>query len=271
MFNQFFGEEGSKRISRWVAASLMLLSAFLLVKVLSEIKKLPSVGKEIYPQSTIMVTGQGEAYAIPDIASFSFSVTETSESVASAQKMLDEKINKALDIVKASDIEDKDIKTTSYNVYPKYEWQQIYCITVPCPQGKNKLVGYEVSQTITVKVRSVDKVGDLVSKIGEVNVSNISGVEFTVDDREAKVAEAREQAIKKAKEEAKALSKQLGVKLGDILYFNESGNYPEAYYAYGKGGMGGDMAVSSVAPARAELPQGETKITSQVSITYEIK
>jgi hypothetical protein len=271
MFNQFFGEEGSKRISKWMAASLMFLSAFLLVKVVGELKKLPSLGDEVYPKSTIAATGEGEVYAIPDIATFSFTVTETSESVASAQEVLNEKVAKAIDVVKSAGVEEKDIKTTSYNVYPKYEWQQIYCITVPCSPGKNKLIGYEVSQSVTVKVRDTSKLGDLVSNIGAVNVSNISGVEFTVDKKEEKVAEAREQAIKKAKEQAKILSKQLGVKLGDILYFTESGNYmPEPYYAYGKGGAEMDM-VSSVAQARAEIPQGETKITSQVTITYEVK
>lgn len=272
MFNQFFGEEGSKRITKWMAASLMLLSAFLLVKVLSELKRLPSVGKEVYPQSTITVSGEGEAYAIPDIATFSFKVTETGESVEVAQSLLDEKISKSIDLLKNSGVEEKDIKTTGYDAYPKYEWEQIYCITYPCPQGKNKLIGYEVSQTMTVKVRDTEKAGDLVSKIGGVNVSNISGIDFTVDNKDKYIAEAREEAIAKAKEHAKALSKQLGVRLGKIMYFNENGNYMPTPYYYGEGKGGGmDMAVSSVAPARTELPKGETKITSQISITYEIK
>lgn len=270
MLNQFLGEEGSKRVTGWMTTSLIVLSAFLLVKVFTELKRLPTVGNDIYPQSTIIVNGSGEAFAIPDIATFSFSMTESGESVESAQGLVDGKIDKSLAILKEADIADRDIKTTNYNVYPKYEWEQVVCVTYPCPQGKNKLIGYEVSQTITVKVRDVKKVGDLVSKIGAVNVSNISGVEFTVDDKDKYIAEAREEAIKKAKEQAKVLAKQLGVKLGKIMYFNENGNYmPHPYYAEGKGGM--DMAVSSIAPAKAQLPQGETKITSEISITYEIK
>ncbi len=270
MFNQFFGEEGAKRVSKWTASVLFFLSIFLVVKIIADLKALPDIGRDIYPQSTIMVSGEGEAFAIPDIASFSFSVTEVGESVAAAQGLLDTKINQALAVLKDAEIEDKDIKTTGYNVYPKYEWQQVYCVTYPCPSGKNKLIGYEVSQSVTVKVKEIDKAGDLVSKIGAVNVSNISGVEFTVDNREDFVSQAREEAIKKAKEEAKILAKQLGVRLGKIIYYNENGNYPIYYGMEGKGG-GTDMAVSSIAPLRAELPQGETKITSQVTITYEIK
>jgi len=277
MLNQFLGEEGAKRVSKWTAISLILLSAFLLMKVIADFKKLPNIGKEIYPQSTIMVTGKGEAYAIPDVATFSFSVVELGDTVKQAQEKADQKINKTLAAVRESGVQDKDIKTTNYNVYPKYEWNQTPCsmavstngVAYPCSSGKNVLTGYEVNQTITVKVRDTEKVGDLVTKVGAASVSNISGVEFTVDDREKYVAEAREDAIKEAKTKAKELAKQLGVKLGKMMYYNEEGNYP-MYYGEGMGGAK-DMAVSSAVPVRAELPSGETKITSNISITYEIR
>lgn len=255
-------------MSKWTAISLMLLSAFLLVKVIGDFKRLPNVGREVYPQSTIMVSGTGEAYAIPDIATFSFSVIEIGGTVKQAQEKADQKINKTLAAIRESGVEDKDIKTTGYNVYPKYEWNQPTCVIYPCPSGRQVLTGYEVNQTITVKVRDTEKVGDLVTRVGAAGVSNISGVEFTVDNRDQYVAEARAQAIAEAKTKAKELAKQLGVRLGKILYYNENGNYP-IYYGEGMG-SGGDMRVSS-APMKAELPTGETKITSDISITYEIK
>ena len=270
MFNQFFGEEGAKRISKWTASVLFFLSVFLVIKILADVKRLPDVGREIYPQSTINVSGTGETYAIPDIASFNFSVVEVGDTVKQAQEKADQKINKTLAAVRDAGIEEKDIKTTSYNVYPKYEWNQVTCITYPCPSGKNVLIGYEVNQTISVKVRETEKVGDLVTRVGAAGVSNVSGIEFAVDDRDKYVAEAREMAIKEAKENAKILAKQLGVKLGKIMYYNENGNNP-IYYGEKAMGLGGDMMVSSVMPARAELPTGESKITSDISITYEIK
>lgn len=270
MFNQFLGEEGAKRVLKWAAISLLFFSIFLLVRIIMDLKKLPNIGKEIYPQSTITVNGTGEAYAIPDIATFTFSVVELGNTVAAAQEKADAKIAKALESIKSADIEEKDIKTVSYNVYPKYEWEQIVCITYPCPSGKNNLTGYEVNQTISVKIRDTEKAGDLVTKIGTVGASNISGIEFTVDDRDKYVVQAREEAIAEAKENAKKLAKQLGVRLGKLMYFSDNNGYPMPYYAEGMGGA--DMKVSAVAsrPA-AELPVGESKITSQISITYEIR
>ena len=142
MFNQFLGEEGAKRVAKWTAISLVFLSTFLLVKIIGDLERLPNIGRETYPQSTIMVSGAGEAYAIPDIATFDFSVVETDKTVKQAQEKADLKINKALAAIRESGVEDKDIKTTNYNVYPKYEWNQVVCVTYPCPFGKNGLIGY---------------------------------------------------------------------------------------------------------------------------------
>jgi uncharacterized protein YggE len=275
MFNQIFGGANTEKMVKYSAWTLFLLSFFLAVQVLTGLKRLSYIGKEIYPQRTILVSGEGEAFAIPDIASFSFSVVESGKTVAEAQEKTDKKIAKALNALQENGIEDKDIKTTNYSFYPKYEWRQGPCpemmsssgVSYPCSGGKNTLIGYEVNQTITAKVRETDKAGDLVTRVGAVGASNVSGVEFTIDDREKYVNLAREEAIAKAKENAKKLADNLGVRLGKMLYFNENGNYPGPYYAEG---MGGDMRTLA-APSKAELPVGENKITSQVSLTYEIK
>lgn len=268
--NEVFSGQNGQRIGKFLSFSLVLLSVFLLVQVLQGLKKLNYIGKEIYPQRTIMVSGEGEAFAVPDVASFSFSVVETGKTVEEAQNKANTKIDKAMAALKDAGIEEKDIKTSNYSFYPKYEWEQVMCaqaIGIPCPPGRNVLKGYEVNQTITVKVRETEKAGDLVTQIGKVGASNVSGVEFTVDDRDKYVAQAREAAIKKAKENAKKLEDQLDINLGGMLYFNENGNYP-VYYDKAVG-MGGTE--SSVAPRAATLPAGESKITSNVTLTFEIK
>jgi hypothetical protein len=58
MFNQIFGETEGRRIAKWTGMVLVLLSVFLLVKVISDLRRMPNIGKEVYPQSTIMVTGE---------------------------------------------------------------------------------------------------------------------------------------------------------------------------------------------------------------------
>ena len=120
MFNQIFSGTNSEKVTKYAAWSLFLLACFLAVQVLTGLKRLNYIGKEIYPQRTIMVSGEGETFAIPDIASFSFSVQESGKTVAEAQEKADKKIEKALASLRNAGIEDKDIKTPNYNFYPKY-------------------------------------------------------------------------------------------------------------------------------------------------------
>jgi uncharacterized protein YggE len=258
--------------SKYLNWTVLALLAFLIVLTISGLRRFGNIGQEIYPQRTIMATGEGEAFAVPDIASFSFGATETADTVADAQAKVDGKIAKALEAVKKAGVEEKDIKTIDYSVSPNYEWQQIYCITTPCPPGKNVLKGYQVSQTISIKVRNTEKAGELITAIGGLNLNNVSGIQFTVDDRDKYVAQAREEAIAKAKENAQKMAKELGVRLGKLMYFNDNSGYPVPYAAEG---MGGDMRVSAVASqamnTKAEIPTGENRITANVSLTYEIK
>lgn len=274
--NDFFnGMDGvqKNRLSKAILWTVILLAVFLGVQVLSSLKELSYIGKGVYPSNVIAVNGTGEVLAVPDIASFSFSVVEEGKTVRDAQDKATKKINSILDAVKAMGIEDKDIKTTGYSSYPKYDYQQTVCtMQYPsyCPPGKQVLNGYEVSQSVTVKVRNTDKAGEALTKVGELGAGNISGLDFVVDDMEKVRAEAREKAVADAKAKAKVLAKTLGVNLDTVVNFYENGDsQPPIMYAM-DAKMGG-ARVESQAVSAPSIPTGENKIVSNVTITYEIK
>ena len=142
-----------------------------------------------------------------------------------------------------------------------------------CPPGKQVLAGYEVNQTVTVKVRKTDTAGDVLTKVGDLGASNISGLDFIVDDIETIKAEAREKAVSDAKAKAKVLAKTLGVRLDTVVNFYENGDggYP---IMYREAAMDSKVMMegAAVAPqASPVLPTGENKVVSNVTITYEIK
>ena len=223
--------------------------------------------------STISFSGEGEVFAVPDVASFGFSVTEESSTATQAQEDSATKINAILGYLDEQGIKEKDIKTTNYNVYPRYEWRDenpalSVSYSYPRPGGTRVLVGYEVNQTITVKVRETEKAGTILSGVGELGATNISGLNFTIDDEDELKREARKLAIKDAKDKASELSRDLGVKLIRIVSFNESGAYPQydkVMFAMEDMEMGVGGAVTP------EIPMGENKITSNITITYEIR
>jgi uncharacterized protein YggE len=249
------------------AAALGILALFLLVKTFDA---LALYGQGQNPQiNTITVTGEGKSTATPDIAKLSFTVQEQATDVKSAQDAAAKKANDAIASLSGFGIADKDVKTTDYTVQPQYASQP----AVPCYAGQicshamvqsNKITGYQVTQSVEVTVRDTAKVGDVLTKLGALGVQNISGPNFSVDDDQGVMSDARANAIKNAHDKAKELAKELGVSLGEVVsYSDQSGPIP---YTYAKGGMAMDSAVQS-----PNLPVGQDERTVVVSVTYRIK
>lgn len=249
-------------LKKVVIIAFSLLSLFLLAISIGEFKKLPTIGSDVPAMNTISVSGSGEVVAVPDIATFSFSAVEESLNVADAQSKSAKSINDITDYLTKNGVDKKDIKTTDYNIYPRYEY---YGTSSYYPSGRQTLAAYVVSQTVQVKVRKIADAGKLLGGLGELGATNVSGLTFGFDKDDVLKAEARTNAINKAKVQAEDIAKSLGVSLGRVVSYSENGGYPIAY------GMGGDMMVSKASSPVPSVTPGESKITSTVSITYEIK
>ncbi len=224
--------------------------------------------KSVPGENIITVSGTGSVFAPPDVATISFTASARADSVPEAQETANTSAERALASLRGLGIEDADIRTTGYNVYPNYERISPPCTPSFCPPYQEAISGYTVSQTVSVKIRQVDTAGEVLAELGRAEVSNISGLSFEVDDEDALMREARKEAIEDARTKARALAKDLGVRLGKVVSFSEYG-YPMGIMmrsASMEMGMGGDMAMPSVA-----LPQGQNEIVSNVSVTYRIK
>jgi hypothetical protein len=251
-------------------AALAALALWGAAEAISSLKGLRYVGAGVPSTNTITVSGEGEVFAVPDIASFSVSVREEASDVETAQAAAAEKMNAIISYLKDSGVEDRDIKTINYNVYPRYEYRESICREGYCPpSGDRELVGFEVSQTLSVKVRDTERAGDILSGVGSRGASDVSGLSFTIDEEDALLAEARAQAIEDARGKAKELADDLNVRLVRVVGFSEYGGDP---YYKATFDMALGAAESSVRAAPApSLPTGENKIISNVSVTYEIR
>ena len=191
--------------------------------------------------------------------------------VADAQDKATAKINAIIAYLKESGVEDTDVKTTSYNVNPKYEWEQKPCLANGiCPQGNQKLVGFEVYQMLEVKVEDPKKAGELLTGVGSKGASEVSSLSFTIEDEDQLKTDARTQAIAEAEEKAEALAQQLGVSIVRVVgFYEDAGGYQP--YAYGRGGIAMDAAMNQEKAVAPSLPTGENKIVSNVNVTYEIR
>lgn len=261
------------RATHWprtaAVAALSMLALFLLVGTLSTLKSYRYIGSGVTATNTISVSGSGEVFAVPDIASFSVNVSETAKDVTTAQTTATKKSNDIIAYLKTQGIAEKDVQTADYSVNPEYEYTQGLCKTNYCEPGKQTLTGYRVSQTLSVKVRDTKKAGEVLAGVGSRGVSSVSGLSFTIDDQDKLEAEARDKAIKEADDKATVLARSLGVKIVRVVGFSENGNYP-IYYAKESMSMAADGRGGAMPPS-PEIPVGENKITSNVTVTYEIR
>ena len=282
---------------------ISLLCLFVLVKTINEVKAYNTVGEAPMAPYSITVSGHGEVAAKRNIASVSFSSDGEGKTTSEAQSKAAEANNKALAFLRSKGIPEADISTQAYSTYPKYEQTVKPCTVTapsnnpvlydrstpeakaamessravsavapvaPCNNYDQVISGYTTTQTITVKIRDIDQRPNLSSEIVDglgasgVRVGNVTN---TIDDMEAIQSQARLIAIANARMEAKKIARSLGVRVTKVVSYYDNNNYP----------MMEDMAMSAraaAAPGKSvapELPSGETKVTADVSVTFEIR
>ncbi len=214
-------------------------------------------------EGRITVSGMGEVYAVPDIANVSFSVINEAKEADGALQENARKVNEVIDFLKEEEIEESDIKTTSFSIYPRYEYYSDREMLPP--EERRVLVGYEARQIVEVKIRNIDKIGSILEGGVAAGANRVSNLSFSIDDESELKKEAREKAILEAKKEAKEIEKQLGVTLKKIVGFNEDSSVPGIYQ---RSMMQEATEMDAVTPV---IEPGENKIESRVKITYEVQ
>jgi len=242
--------EMQKTILLWVIIGfLVVLAIFIAVSINQKLNTATTT-------NTVSFNGEGKVLAKPDVAVIDFSIITEASTSKAAQDTNSKKSQKVIDFLKKQNIEDKDIKTISYNIYPLYSYPR---------NEAPKIEGYHVDQTVRVKVKNLDNVSSILDGIVAAGADRISNLSFEIDEPEKLKAEARVKAIDDAKKKANELEGQIGIKLGKIVNFSENvGNWPVVLrsVALEEKGIGG---------GGPSVPSGENEITVNVTITYQIK
>lgn len=202
------------------------------------------------------VSGEGKVTVTPDVAILNLGMSTKKNTVKLAQAEANTVVNGLTKAVKELGVKDADIKTTNYSVYPDYDYSN----------GSNRIVGYNVNISLSVTVRNIDSVNDILDKASALGANSVGGIQFTVAEDKLKELnkEARLKAIQEAKEKAEELAKLSGMTLGKIVNIQEGSNrlYPQPMYAKAEMMAGG---------GGAEVQPGSTDITSTVTLFYETR
>ncbi|MFJ3905262.1 SIMPL domain-containing protein [Streptomyces sp. NPDC090025] len=164
--------------------------------------------------ATVTVIGSGSASAAPDIAVLSIGVEATRKTAQEAMAAQKTSAQALLDALRAQGIADRDIRTESLSLSPVYSQS---------PEGESKVTGYQAGQSFSVRVRDIDKAGQVVGAVTEAtgDAGRVNGVVFDVSDPTALRAKAREAAHRNAHDKAAQHARLSGHKLGRLVSLTE--------------------------------------------------
>lgn len=204
------------------------------------------------PEHTISVAGAGKITVVPDMATVSLGVTVEKNTAKAAREAAAEAMTKVIAALKALGIDDKDIATAMVSLNPVYDY------TTQVQQ----LRGYQLNNQVTVTVRDLDKLGDVLDNSIVAGANTVNGVSFDVKDRAGAEAKAREAAMVDARAKADTLATGGGVKITGVASISESVSTPIWYAPEMSANAAGGKADAStpVMPGTTDI-----QITVQVS------
>lgn len=212
------------------------------------------------PLPVIRVNGEGSVAVRPDMATVTLGVVREADTARAALDANNQAMAEVTQALKAAGIEAKDLQTSNFRIDPRYVYP---------PQRQDgqqdapRIVGYTVSNQLTVRIRDLAKVGEILDRAVTLGVNADGGISFGNADPKAVVAAARKEAVRDAAERALTLADAAGVRLGAVMEIVESGGQPRPMpMSRGKIAMAAEAAV----PVEA----GENEYTVNVQVTFEI-
>jgi uncharacterized protein YggE len=241
----------------WLAVIGVVLLATVVMLVGCATDNKINTGNNGSQQNGIWVSATGKVYAVPNIAELTLGVEAQAATVAAAQSLANSSMASVIAAIKASGVADEDIQTQYFSIYEVTKWD--------VDKNETVVTAYQVTNTVTVKVRHIDTVGDVIDAVVAAggDYIRINGINFTVDDPNIYYAQARVQAITYAKAKAEQMATLTGVELGDITYITESSYMPSGNYYDTRSGVAAPEVGTSISI-------GQLEITTTVTIAYAI-
>jgi uncharacterized protein len=205
---------------------------------------------------TLNIAGNAEVHAVPDAALVSTGVVTESETAAAALKANSAALTKVLEAIRSFGVEAKDLQTSGLSLEARY-----YRPEKPSATDRPRIIGYTAANQITVRVRDLAKLGDLLDKVAAAGANRIDGIEFIVSNQEGLLDEARQKAVADAKSKADLYARAAGFALGKVMSLSEE-TVPSPRP------MGRAMAASAAAPVPVEA--GEMTLSVRVRVVWSL-
>jgi hypothetical protein len=208
-------------------------------------------------QRRLVVTGIGEARARPDVAVVSAGVVVQADNASAALAENTRAMNGVLEQLRAAGLPSEDVQTSQFAVTPLYDTRP------PDPQRTEppRIVGYQVSNQVTARVRALDRLGAMLDALVRAGANSIDGLRFEIAEPKTVLGEARDAAVADALAKARRYAGAASLELGEILALEEGGSYAPPR----------PMMRAEAMAAAVPIEPGETELSASVTITFALR
>ncbi|MCT7374930.1 SIMPL domain-containing protein [Chelativorans salis] len=220
----------------------------------------PAAAQEADVGPKIMVTGEGEANVSPDMAVITFAVLREAETARAAMDENNAAMAAVIAALKEEGVEARDLQTGGLAINPQYVY----------PNERNeeerpRITGYQVTNTLTVRVRDIEKVGEVLDRSVSLGVNQGGDITFTNDDPAEALKEARTRAVEDAFAKARTLAEAASVSLGDVQEISEQMSAPPPQP------MARAMRMEAAADSSVPIEAGENSYKVRVNVTFALE
>ena len=215
----------------------------------------------------IWVTGRASISVEPDLVLLNIGVEAMAETVAEARGQAAQAMDAIIQAVRARGLEDKDVQTQSFNIWPQYEYPEV--TSGGSSTRKQVLVGYTVNNTARIKIRNVDDVGAIIDDVADAggDVTRINGINFSIEDPKPFMTQLREEAVKDAIAKAEHFATLTGVAVGDLVFIGEVGAGTPAVRDFSEDAM----MMAATAVYNTSVSGGELELSLNVQAAFSIQ
>jgi uncharacterized protein YggE len=211
---------------------------------------------EVAFPATVSVSGRGSVIVEPDTASVVIGVTVLEPTLSAAQEKATTQMNAVIEAIKAAGVEEKDIQTVSYSVDIIQDYDQ---------QGNPITIrGFRVSNQVSVTVRDIERLGELLDRVVAQGANTIYGISFFVADPATAATQARTLAVQDAMDKAKQLAAAAGLTVDRVVSITETSYVPPTPV------FAGDMG-RAAAEAAVPIQAGTQTVSVDVQMVFELR
>jgi uncharacterized protein YggE len=216
---------------------------------------------------TITVSGAGAITMSPDMATINLGVTTEAPTAAEALRINSADVEAVIAAVRAFGIDEEDIRTQWFSIHPRMDWGRDW-------SGPGVVVGYTVSNTVTVIVRDLDIVGEVLGAGVTAGANNSGGIQFSVSDSSEQYLEALALAARDARRKADTLARALGSEVTAIVNVTEQSSFhaPVVWAdSFDQPMMEVVEAAYGMRAPQVPVAPGELTVTARVQVVFAMR